>query len=380
MNRCWYGTNQYTYIPEQMGGNLNLSYKGVEVKDGSQCMIWEDDQSHSIFDVRLSDLAIVEMDLPYVLAEAVPIFSFFGLGEGRTIIHFTDIVIGAPDPSIFIPPPGACIHVYPEPNDDVQTIHFRDSVDFMKNMFLKNPVISALTEFDPAQHLIEKLQRASQYHRKLDSNIIQKKRLTNQGPIPPKLNQTFSAQWTLVANRDLNPPYTPYTLSGKLAFDFTTSGLSWSIESSTGNIPLDLQMEWRLSPSFNGVDFMQVGPDGNCYNYVFFQWLWTYFVPHFEIPYDSAQQGSAVVNGDKCTVWQTTWNWYDQFAELYIRDSDHVLVQLTVPEPFGHGLATVTLTDIKPTVNPNAYSRPPNCVETMTWNPSWESHLPWYWW
>jgi len=199
-----------------------------------------------------------------------------------------------------------------------------------------------------------------------------------QGPYPPKLNQVFSARWTLNANSNLNPPYTPYTLSGKLSFDFTTSGLAWSLDTITGNIPLGFSFELRVYPSRNGIELLQVG-NGNCYSYIFLQWLWTYLIPQFELPYNVAEQNPVVINGDNCTVWQTTWNWYQSFAEIYVRDSDHVVVRLTVPEPFGHGLADVTLTEIVTKVNPSSYSRPDKCVETMTWNPEWESHLPWDW-
>jgi len=183
----------------------------------------------------------------------------------------------------------------------------------------------------------------------------------------------------LDAKTELDPPYTPYTLSGKLAFDFTTSGLSFSIDTITGNIPINLQMELRLHPSYHGVELLQVGPDGNCYSYVFFQWLWTFLIPNFEIPYDSALQGTDIINGDVCSVWQTTWNWYESFAELYVREKDNVLVRLTIPEPFGHGFANVTLTEIVTSVNPSTYSRPATCVDTMVWNHNWDSHLPWYW-
>jgi len=151
------------------------------------------------------------------------------------------------------------------------------------------------------------------------------------------------------------------------------------VESSTGNIPLDLQFQLRVYPSRNGVELLVVGPDGSCYSTLYLQWLWTYLIPVFEIPYNVGDQGTAMVNGDNCTVWQTTWNWYDNFAELYVRIKDNILVQMTIPEPFGHGLATVTLTKILPTVDPATYARPDVCVETMTWNPSFASHLPWDW-
>jgi len=248
-------------------------------------------------------------------------------------------------------------------------------VDSLKD----HPIISAITKINPMTSLMEKYQKVTEVQKAQTSEMVEKKRKINQGPIPPRLNQTFSASWTLNASTDLTPPYTPYTLSGKLAFDFTTSGLALSLESTTGNIPIDVQFELRISPSYNGVELLQVGPQGGCYSYVFLQWLWMVLIPQFEIPYDCGEQGPAVVNGDPCTVWQTTYNWYENFAELYVRDSDHVLVQLTIPEPLGHGLATITFTEIETHVNPNAYSRPTSCVETMTWNPSWESHLPWAW-
>jgi len=267
----------------------------------------------------------------------------------------------------------------PTPTDPIKQIHYKDLSTFVVDMLKDNPIISAITKINPMTALMENLQKVTDVQKIKSTEQVEKKRNINQGPVPPRLNQTFSVSWTLDASTDLNPPYTPYTLSGKLAFDFTTSGLTWSIESSSGNIPIDVQFELRLSPSFNGVELLQVGPQGGCYSYVFFQWLWTIFAPQFEIPYDSGEQGPAIVNGDACTVWQTTYNWYDNFAELYVRNSDHMLVRLTIPEPFGHGLATVTFTNIEPHVNPNAYARPPSCVETMTWNPSWESHLPWGW-
>jgi len=361
-----------------MGADMNLTYQGIKMEDGYECMIWST-EGGSTFAVRLTDLAIVEMDLHYVLSQVIPMFPIFGLGAGRTLIQFTKIEVGAPDPSNFAPPSGVCIKVYPTPPSSPKKIHFKDLSTVLADTLKENPIVSAITKINPMEYLIEKLQKVTNIQKKQAFQNSEDKWRINQGPVPPRLNQTFSVSWTLNASEDLTPPYTPYTLSGQLAFDFTTSGLSWSIESTTGNIPMDVQFELRLFPSMNGVELLQVGPQGECYSYIFLQWLWTYLAPQFEIPYDSGEQGPAVVNGEACTVWQTTWNWYDNFAELYVRDSDHVLVQLTIPEPFGHGLATITFTNIKTHVNPSSYSRPSTCVETMTWNPSWESHLPWAW-
>jgi len=169
---------------------------------------------------------------------------------------------------IFLPPSGTCIKVYPTPTNPNNRLHVKDSIDFLGSVVSQSPLVSALKSVDPIQAMNDKVNIA--YHRqKLSREVIQK-RLTNQGPLPPKLNQTFTARWTLNASTDLNPPYTPYTLSGNLAFDFKVSGLSWSIDSTTGNIPLDLTMEWRINPSMNGIEWLQVGPDGSCWSYVFF--------------------------------------------------------------------------------------------------------------
>jgi len=306
------------------------------------------------------------------------VFAFFGFGRGHTIIEFTDIVVGSPDPSNFLPPAGACIKVYSPPSTSPKTLEFPNALQYLGNIFKQNPIFSALSKINPLPSFSEKLQKFSENVQKFPSEFMSKKR-ERQGPIPPRLNQAFTAHWFLNASKDLTPPYTPYTLSGNLAFDLTTSGLVWSIESSTGNIPLDIQFEFRLYPSRTGLELLQVGPDGSCYSYIFVQWIFTFLIPQWEIPYNAGEQGTAIVNGDNCTVWQTTYNWYEHFSELYVRNSDHTLVQVTLPEPFGHGLATITLSDIKPGVNPSAYSRPSDCVETMTWNSAWESHLPWDW-
>jgi len=378
--QCWYGTSQTTEMPLDIGDNFNLTYDGIKEVDGYQSMIWQT-PDNTTFAVRLSDLAVVEIDLPYALTQAVPIFSFFGLGIGNTIIQFTDIVVGAPDPSNFKPPTGTCIKVYPTNGTQTVSHSWSDISKVVGSIFKQNPIVSVMENLitKPIQNKLEKIQRVSEQQSNIGREAILEKRRITQGPIPPKLNQTFTARWTLVAKTDLNPPYTPYTLSGKLAFDFLTSGFSWSIDTITGNIPLNLQLELRIHPSYHGVELIQVGPDGNCYSYVFFQWLWTYLVPNFEIPFDAGTQGTVNINGDVCTVYQTTWNWFESFAELFVREKDHVLVQLTIPEPFGHGFANVTLTEIVTSVSPSSYSRPDTCVDTMVWNPSWDSHLPWDW-
>jgi len=380
VNQCWYGTNNMVGIPNQMGGELNLTYVGVQVVNNYECMIWQGFDG-TTFAVRLTDLAVIQIVLPYALTQAVPVFSFFGLGRGHTTINFENIVVGAPDPAVFQPPKGICLDVYP-PSVGVKSVHYKEIPKFVDNMISNSPLVSLIRSLSsPIDKFMDNLQSVKELGISLSQEKFLKKREVSQsGPVPPKLNQIFSARWTLNASDDLTPPYTPYILAGDLAFDFTLSGLYWSIDTIQGNIPLDVKFNWRLNPTRYGVEFVQVSPDShNCYSYVFLQWLFTYLVPNFEVPYDCAEEPSVVINGDACSVWQTTYNWYDRFAELYVRDSDHQLVQLTIPEPFGHGLATITLTNIASKVNPASYATPDNCVNTMTWNPSWESHLPWDW-
>jgi len=240
----------------------------------------------------------------------------------------------------------------------------------------KKPQSSLDQEISFMNHMSKKFEAAALSKSKTHENKIK------EGALPPMLNQIFTANWVLNASVQLTPPFTNYAIYGRLAFDFTTSGFAVSVTSVTGNIPMDVQFEFRIYPSMNGIEWLQVGPNGNdCYSYVFLQWLWTYFLAPFQIPFDSVPQQPVVVNGDMCSVWQTTYQWYGQQpSTLFVRNSDNALVQLTVPEPFlGHGMSIITLTNIVNSVNPNSYSRPATCVQTMKWNPSWNSHLPWYW-
>jgi len=265
------------------------------------------------------------------------------------------------------------------PFGELPTIDYTD----LPSLLLKginrhvDEIESAKQDFSMIQTLSKKMEEAAA--RKLERHTRQ---VNSKAPFPPHLNQAFTANWVLNASVQLTPPFTTYQLQGNLAFDFTTSGLLLALTSITGNIPIDLAFEWRLYPSMNGVEWLQVSPDGvNCYSYIFLQWLWTFFIAPFEIPYDSISLPPVIINGDLCNVWQTTYQWYGQYAStLYVRVSDNTLVQATVPEPFlGFGMADITLTNIQMGANPNSYSRPSTCVSTMKWNSNWDSHLPWYW-
>jgi len=204
------------------------------------------------------------------------------------------------------------------------------------------------------------------------------KKRTSQQQHPPHLNQTFSANWILNAPNP-SAPYTPYSLSGTLGFDFTVSGFYFTLDSMTGNIPIDLKISFRIYPDRNGIEFLLVGPDGSCYSYLFLQWLWTYLIPVFEVPYDANFVGNVTINGDASTAWQTTWQWGIYYAELFVREKDHVLVQALIPDPFTAVPSPLILSDISGTVPPLSYSRPDTCAELLNWSPNFASHLPWAW-
>jgi hypothetical protein len=299
-----------------------------------------------------------------------------GFGSAITRIDFSDIVVGTPASSNFDPPKGVCLNTGPGDNED------KPQIDLSKVLSWKpQPRV-------PMDRKMEKLDRLHFLSKTLDSHIelekasLRKKHSLQQPNYPPNLNQQFAGTWTLNASVSLTPPFTAYMLKGELAFDFVNFGLAVSLTEITGNIPLDLQFEFRIYPWKNGIEWLQVGPNGkDCYAYIFLQWIFTFLIPQFQLPIDSIPMDPAKVNGDLCSVWQTTYEWYgDSPSILYIRQSDNTLVQMTLPEPFlGFGMATLTLSNVQDVVPPSRYSRPDTCVNTMTWNPSWQSHLPWDW-
>jgi hypothetical protein len=312
------------------------------------------------------DLAIVEIDLPYIIAQLAPYFEFFGWGDAISRVLLTNIVVGAPDPSNFNVPAGQCIQTYNSTIVNYQNLPPRPFENIITN---------------PVAEIIKDIAKKTVFNKLTpqEKPLIRKKRTVQQNT-PPHLNQTYSANWFLNANTP-NAPYTPYTMSGTLGFDFTKSGFYITLDSTSGNIPWDLQIGFHIYPDRNGIEFLQVGPDGSCYSYLYLQWLWTYLIPVYEIPWSSTYAGTARVNGDTCTVWKTTWNWYNNAAELFLREKDRVIVQALIPDPVSFAPSLLTFTNVQGTVNsgPSGYGRPSSCAEIMNWSPDFESHLPWDW-
>jgi len=359
-DRCWYANTHQPNMPAQMGGEMNLTYNGTRNVDGYDCMVFLSN-SGFLFAIRLLDLAVVEVDLPYFVGEVAPIFNFFGWGNALTRVTLSNIVAGPPDPSNFSPPQGACLQIY---NDTTLIDHSKDP---LKSLFNKDPVAD-LVNFAKKTFFPDTTPK---------EEPMDKKRLFRPG-FAPHLNQTFSANWILNASQT-NYPYTPYTFSGTLGWDFTISGFMLSIDSSTGNIPFDIQTSFHIYPDRNGVELLQVGPDNSCYSYIYFQWIFTLLLPIFEVPWDATYQGSVTVNGDTCSVYQTNW-FYSNAAVLYVRDSDHVVVESLIPDPLSWAPnARLIFSNVKGAVPPSTYGRPPVCEDLLNWSSNFASHLPWDW-
>jgi len=313
------------------------------------------------------DLAIVEIDLPYFVGEIAPIFNFVGWGNALTRVTLSNIVAGPPDPSNFSPPQGACLQIY----NDTTIIDHSTMKEPLKN-FIKNPVaemVENVAKKTIFRHFLP--------HEEQEKPIVDKKRIFRPG-FAPHLNQTFMANWMLNASAPTYP-YTPYTFSGTLGFDFTISGFMLTIDSSTGNIPFDIQTSFHIYPDRNGIELLQIGPDNSCYSYIYFQWIFTLLLPIFEVPWDATFQGSVIVNGDTCSVYQTPW-FYENAAVLYVRDSDHVVVESTIPDPLSWAPnARLILSNVKGVVPPSTYGRPPVCEDLLNWSSNFASHLPWDW-
>jgi len=198
------------------------------------------------------------------------------------------------------------------------------------------------------------------------------KRSKEQSGFPPALNPTFSANY--IFNGSQFYQANGVTVTGKIAMDYTQSGFAFTVDSVTGSWPFDVQFEMRVSPSRGGFDIIGVGSNGQCYDYIFFQWIWSIILPQYQVPPYSVQSPDQKVNGVECSV----WSFADPPTILYVRKSDNTLIQMSSTfQTFGY--STVTLSNIQTTVNPSLYSRPSSCIEILGWSHNWASHLPWGW-
>jgi hypothetical protein len=356
MNRCWYGNIHQVDIPNEMGGEMNLTYNGTKIVDGYDCMIFVGSDG-TTFAVRLLDLAIVEIDLPYFLGQVVPYFNFFGNGAALTQLYLSNIVVGPPSQSNFNPPGGTCIQIY---NDSVTIDYKKD--DFSIANFIPKPIKDLFTG------KAKKEVPVPVKYNPMKRDSLQQK--------PPYLNQTFSADWIWNVNNPY-PPYTPVMFAGTLGFDFTQSGFVWTLDSTKGNFPVDLQISFRLYPNRDGVEWLQVGLDGSCWSIVFLQWIITLLFPVFEVPPSYQFNTTATVNGDVCSLWNDPN--YPEWNQIWIRNSDNVLVQSVQGDPITGSPSFLTFSNIKGTVPPSSYARPATCPMILNWSHAFDAHLPWGW-
>jgi len=364
--RCWvYPAYNSGAMPNQMGANMGLVYKGTATVDGYLCLVWESIVNNFIFYVRVTDLATIEIDLPYVFTQIAPIFNFFGGFYGTTYIRFSNIVVGTPSPSNFYPPPYQCNVAPNTVKDDL--IAFNDPSKFL-DYFLQK----ALFKAESVIKAMDALRTKSQNNLLKPEKEEKKKRLESQS-FPPVLNPTFSANY--VFNGSQFYKANGVIITGKVAMDYTQSGFAYSIDSINGSLPFDLQAEFRVSPSRGGFDFIGVNGQ-SCYDYIFFQWLWSILLPQYQIPPYAVQGPDQKVNGVDCSVWSFSNG--GPPTQLFVRKSDNTLIQLTTYfETLS--FSTITLYNVVPTVNPAQYSRPSTCIEILGWSHNWASHLPWGW-
>jgi len=192
---------------------------------------------------------------------------------------------------------------------------------------------------------------------------------------PPPLNQVFSATYTFNGSQYYQAQ--GFVVQGRVAMDFQKSGFMFSVDAISGSMPYDVQAEFRIAPSRHGIDFIGIGgAKDQCYDYIFFQWIFTILLPQYQIPPNSVQGPDQKVNGVDCSVW-TFYNGGPQTI-LFVRKSDNTLMQLSTKFQ-SIGFSTVTLTNIQSSVNPDIYARPSTCIEILGWNRNWNSHLPWGW-
>jgi len=349
-SQCWKTGYQIQNMPNQMGANLGLQYEGYGKVDGVPCMVWKDMYGY-IYDISLSNLAVIEIDLPFAISSVIPYFNLLGRGQGTTYVRFSNIVVGTPDPSNFSPPTYQC---------KIQsTTKELKKVDFSnKNMF-KHVADTFLPKFE-LPTLFKKREDAE-----LQVENVEKR----QSQFPPSLNQVFTADYIYNVSQWY---YGAAYIKGRLAFDFTKSGFAFSIDSIASGLPFNIQSDFRVYPSFGGFEFLEVSPEGNSYGFLFLQWFWSYFLPQFQLSYASQQVNDQRVNGDLCTVWQNYGGLY------FVRKSDNTLVQINYQSSWGTYFV-VTLSNVKGTVDPSRYAKPSNCVDLVVWNRAWQSHLPYGW-
>jgi len=362
--RCWWYKWSRVNQPYNLDGfSNNVVWKSFGTVDGFTCGIFQDTVTLNIYAIRMEDMAVIQVRVPYDGWIPVPIFQILGgAGNSSSWIDMYNPALGAIDPSKYAVPTGQCIYV----QDGVHS----DSI--IPNLISYKTVA---TDLNPLKFFADVAKESL----KKGDNVDRVLPLAKRQRSPPRLAQQFTADIVLTINATTEPPYKQYTITGKVAFDFVNFGAYIMWDGISGAIPFDLKTGLIAHPGNNGVEFLIADPEGDCWSIIYFQWLWTYLLPPFQIPHDAAYVGEAVINGDKCSIWNYWWGY--RSVTIFVRESDGALVKgLHFDDPtWTNQGGNWVLKNLKMSVDPSIYARPASCVETMTWNPSFQSHLPWYW-
>jgi len=307
------------------------------------------------------DLAVVQIQGPYIGSYIFPYIPISTRGNSSGWINM-DPTLGKIDPKYFAIPSGKCTFLpnYQKENGDL----FGFSL-FQKGISMDEMVIGfmkQMTEFF-----------LSRNDGKSKETIIQERKQT-----PPALAQAFSAQFTLTYNDSYYSPNKLITFAGELAFDFSKSGFYFMID-AVDTVPFSMSTGFIIYPDRGGIEFLWTSPERNAYSVFFLPWIITLLLPTYTLPPDAIYAGEAVINGDKCSIWNMAWTY--KSSQVWVRESDGAIIRAKNFNDLNwfYNYGTIELSNVKLGVDSSLYQRPKNTANLMTWSHDFQSHLSWYW-
>jgi len=109
--RCWSYQLYRTDQPYNLDGfSQNVVWIGFGTVDGFTCGIFQDTVELTTYSIRMADLAVINVEIPYDGWIPVPIFQILGgAGNSSSWIDMYNPVLAPIDPSKFAVPSGKCI-------------------------------------------------------------------------------------------------------------------------------------------------------------------------------------------------------------------------------------------------------------------------------
>jgi len=278
---------------------------------------------------------------------------------------------GKVDPKWFAIPSGACHHLTSPPLGSFfgKSKKFPSTTESVKDFiygFVKQAQEATF------EGLLNRRREPKPQYKEPKTELI-----VRQKPIP-NLAQAFSADFSVTYNDSYWSPRGLITMTGSLAFDFTQSGFYLMIK-SINVVPFSLSAGFIIYPDRGGLEWIMVGPTGEAWGVFYLPWIITFIMPTYSLPPDAQYLGQTVINGDPCDVWDMYWTY--RSTRMWVRSSDGAVVKATNFQDVFWSLesGTITLSNIKLSVDPSLYQRPKSIAETMTFNHNFASHLSWYW-